>query len=147
MEKINLLLVDDRDVIRDAIKVLFKSSSIINITGEAENGIEAIRLISLNNYDVILMDINMPNLDGLETTKRILKIKPNAKILCFSILTNIKYIKEMIDVGVMGYISKDVDKKMLLNAIVTVANNDIYLSDDIRELMLNDYLTRLELCS
>jgi len=147
MKKIQVLLVDDRDIIRDAVKLTFKNSSQINISDEAENGLAALKCIQEKDYDIILMDINMPNMDGVETTKRILQIKPTSRILCFSFLTNIHYIKEMIENGVMGYITKDAGKTTLTNAITTVYNNKIYLEEGIKNLIMKDYITYLKLCS
>ncbi len=147
MKKIQVLLVDDRDIIRDAVKLTFKNSKQIEICDEAENGLAALKCIQENDYDVILMDINMPNMDGIETTRRILQIKPTSKILCFSFLTNIHYIKEMIENGVMGYITKDADKETLVEAIKTAYNNEIYLEDEINNLIMRDYITYLKLCS
>ena len=131
MEKIKVLIVDDRDIIRDSLKLILKGSNDIIIEDEASDGHEAISLIKNKNYDVVLMDINMPNMNGVEATKKILKIKPTIKILANSFHLNAIHIRDMINAGVLGFIKKGESKKNYINAIKTVAKGAAFLSDEI----------------
>lgn len=133
MNKINLLIVDDRDVIRDAFKVLLSKYPIINIVSEAENGADAVDIISRNGeeIDIVLMDINLPKMSGMEATKKIKSINSKVKIIAFSLHTSAGYIVEMIKAGVSGYVTKSEEASTFLDAIQTVYNGGIYLSDKI----------------
>jgi two-component system response regulator DegU len=130
-KKIKILLVEDRDIIRDLFKLMFAKDDFIKITGEAEDGLEAIELVKKNDYDVIIMDINMPNLNGLETTKKIKEYNPKSKILAHSFHQNNYYIQEMIRAGASGYIMKGESVSEYREAIWTIFNSGIYLSDEI----------------
>jgi DNA-binding NarL/FixJ family response regulator len=133
MKKINLLIVDDRDVIRDAFKVLLSKYPIINIVSEAENGADAVDIISRKGkeIDIVLMDINLPKMNGMEATKQIKAINSKVKIIAFSLHTSAGYIVEMIKAGVSGYVTKGEEASTFLDAIQTVYNGGIYLSDKI----------------
>ena len=147
MEKINVLLVEDRDIIRDSLKVLIDDYEGIHIKAEATNGIEALSKIKSEDFDVILMDINMPEMDGFEATKKILELKPETKILAYSFHQNPFYIKEMIKAGVSGYITKGEGKEAYHEAIKSIMDGKRYFSKGIKDSMLGDYVNLLKLCS
>jgi len=128
---IDVLIVDDRDIIRDSLKLSFLTTDDIEVKDEASDGKEAMRLVEENNYDVVLMDINMPNMDGIEATKNILKIKPETKVLANSFHVSPLYIKEMIKAGSFGFITKGDGRDSYLEAVRSVANGAVYLSDEI----------------
>ena len=133
MNTINILLVDDRDVIRDGLRVLLSKYPRINITEEATDGEKAVKLIKddLNKYDIILMDINLPKINGMEATKQIKAINSKIKIIAFSLHTSAGYIVDMIKAGVSGYVTKGEEASTYLEAIETVYNGGIYLTDKI----------------
>ena len=106
MKTINVLIVDDRDIIRDSLKMTLSGVEGIKVKDDAADGREAMKLIEKNDYDVVLMDINMPTMDGIEATKQIIKINPNIKILANSFYVTPLYIKEMIKAGSYGFITK-----------------------------------------
>lgn len=128
---IQLLIVDDRDIIRDSFKLFFTESSGINVAGEASDGIEALKLIKENNYDVVLMDLLMPNVSGIDATKNIKKIKPSTKILANSFAINSFQVRDLIAVGASGFILKDENKSVYIDAIKTIYNGGSYFSDEI----------------
>mgnify|MGYP003642841401 CR=1 FL=1 len=133
MKTINILLVDDRDVIRDGLKVLLGKYPRINIKQEAIDGEQAVNVIKKNpnQYDIILMDINLPKMNGMEATRQIKKINSNVKIIAFSLHTSAGYIVDMIKSGVSGYVTKGEIASTYIEAIETVYNGGIYLSDKI----------------
>ncbi len=128
---IQLLIVDDRDIIRDSFKLFFTESSGINVAGEASDGIEALKLIKENNYDVVLMDLLMPNVSGIDATKNIKKIKPSTKILANSFAINSFQVRDLIAAGASGFILKDENKNVYIDAIKTIYNDGSYFSDEI----------------
>lgn len=140
MKKIKLVVVDDRDIIRDLLISMFKLNSTIEIVGEACNGNEAIKLVTEKDIDIILMDIVMPDMNGLEATKKIKTLNPRVKILCNSFLTDVYQIKSMLDAGASGYIEKGESIQSYIKAIEIINNDGIYLSDKINDEMYNKIL-------
>ncbi|OFY93159.1 MAG: hypothetical protein A3K10_01755 [Bacteroidetes bacterium RIFCSPLOWO2_12_FULL_31_6] len=128
---IQLLIVDDRDIIRDSFKLFFNESSGINVAGEASDGKEALKLIKENDYDVVLMDLLMPNVNGIVATKNIKKLKPITKILTNSFAINSYQIRDLIAAGASGFILKDENKSIYIDAIKTIYNGGSFFSDGI----------------
>ncbi len=131
MEEIRVLIVEDRDIIRDSIKLFFLKSKKIRIIGEASDGKEAIEMIKKHNYDIVLMDINMPNLNGIEATKKIVTINPRIKILGNSFFVNAETVFQMLNAGAHGFLTKGESASKYQEAILSVSNGSIYLSDNI----------------
>lgn len=144
MKEIRLLIVDDSLVIRNGLKLMLSKVGGIKIMAEASDGQEAMDLIEQNEYDVVLMDINMPNMNGIEATKKIKKLNPNIKILSHSSYVSSFYIKEMLSVGASGFIRKGDDKDSYIEAIWTVHNGGIYLSDEINNITYDKVLDLLK---
>jgi DNA-binding NarL/FixJ family response regulator len=132
MEKIKVLIVDDRDIIRDSLKLTLLRAKDIAVTGEASNGNEAISLIRKNDYDVVIMDVNMPEMNGIESTKIIKSIKPNMNILVNSMLADPENISRVLQAGASGFIDKSQPFEYE-EAIRTVSNGAVFLSEDIQE--------------
>lgn len=135
MEKIKLLLVDDRDIIRDCIRILLKRSKQIEIVAEAADGLEALFAVQNVNYDVVLMDYSMPEMNGLEALKGIIDTNPNAKIIIFSFLNNPFEIKTLLDAGALGYINKDSEISVYEEAINEVYKGNMFLCDKTKQLL------------
>ena len=131
MKEIKVLIVEDRDVIRDGIKLSLLRSKTIKIIGEASDGYEAIEMIKRHDYDVVLMDINMPNMNGIEATKKILKINPKIKILGNSFFVNAEYVFQILNAGAFGFITKGENASKYQEAILSVSNGSVYLSNEI----------------
>ena len=141
---VNVLIVDDRDIIKDSLKLIFLQTNDIRVIDTASDGQEALHLIEKNEYDVVLMDINMPIMNGIEATKRIVKLKPNLKILANSFYLNATYIKDMIKAGAYGFITKGEVSENYIEAIRIINNGAIYLSEEIDSKIYDKVLTYLE---
>lgn len=131
MKEIKIIIVDDKKNIREGLKLMLARTKEIKIMAEASDGKEAIDLITQNEYDVVLMDIKMPNMDGIEATKKIKKTHPHIKILTNSYQVSSFHINEMLRAGASGFIRKGDDIDSYIEAIWTVDNGGIYLSDEI----------------
>lgn len=129
--KIQVALVDDHQLFRSGINFIISDSDDIEIAFEASNGEEFLKY--LDNYlpDLVLMDINMPVIDGVEATRRALKKFPNLKVLVLSMFGEVDYYNTMIDLGVKGFILKDIDNEELLDAIRKVNRGGSYFSQEL----------------
>jgi two-component system response regulator NreC len=140
MHKIRLLIADDHTILRQGIRALLEHEPDIQVIGEAEDGHSAIRLSCELQPDVVLMDIAMPLLNGLEATRQIRRDSPCVKVLILSMYENEEYIRQSLAAGAMGYILKDADVSELLTAIRAVYHNEAVLSPAITRLVIEDYL-------
>lgn len=130
---INIVLVDDHQMLRDGLKNLIQEKSNMHIVGEASDGREAIKLCAKLTPDVVITDISMQGLNGIEATRQILKEQPEIKIIGLSMHANKKYIQAMFQAGGFGYLLKDGDASELITAITTVMENRKYLSKNINQ--------------
>lgn len=133
---IKVLLVEDHDLVRQGIKALLDREDEIEVVGEACNGLEALEKVRLLNPDVILMDMNMPQMGGLECTRKIKAEMPSKKILILSMHDHESYLIDMLDAGANGYILKNTSKEELLFAIRKIANDGIYMGPEFTLSML-----------
>lgn len=124
---IRILVVDDHGVLRAGLTTLLNAQPDMEVVGEADNGNDALQLTSETQPDVILMDISMPDMDGIEATKRIKQLNPQARVLILSLHEDSELIKESIRSGARGYILKKALKEDLIRAIHEVMRNEIYL--------------------
>lgn len=129
-----LLLVDDQSIFLDGIESLVARIPEVTVVGKALSGIEAVRLAQELRPDIVLMDINMPGMDGIEATKRIAKASPGTRILVLSMYGHKEFVLELLDSGVGGYLLKTTSKDELLDALRTVADGKQYISRELREL-------------
>ena len=128
---IKVALVDDHQLFRSGIKFILDDTEDIKIVLEASNGKEFLDLLEHVNPDVVLMDISMPEMDGMEATKRALEKNPELNILVLSMFSDIEYYNSMIDLGVKGFILKDIDNNELLTAIRKVSKGGNYFSQEL----------------
>lgn len=135
MEKIKVLLVEDRDIIRDCLKLLFKSSQEIEIVAEANDGLEALYKAQNSEYNIILMDYNMPEKNGLVVLKNLMEINPNIRVLMFSMVTNADIIRELLDEGAYGYIVKNSHINIYEQAIKIVNSGGKYLCEETKAIL------------
>jgi len=108
--KPKVILVDDHKIFRQGIKSLLTVEEIANVIGEASNGNEFLELLSSMNPDIVLMDISMPEMNGVEATKKAIELKPNLKILVLSSLGDEEYYHKMIEAGASGFLLKNSDQ-------------------------------------
>ncbi|HBY09552.1 MAG TPA: DNA-binding response regulator [Chloroflexi bacterium] len=121
MEIIQLLLVDDQRLMRDGLRTLLELESDFEVVGEAENGAQALESYRQLTPDVILMDIRMPQMDGVEATRRLREIDPEARVIILTTFDDNEYVFEGLRAGALGYLLKDVSSDELADAIRKVA--------------------------
>ncbi len=139
MDEINVLIVDDHALIRDGIVAMLKNEKEIKIIGEAIDGEDAIQKNKELNPDLIIMDIMMPKFNGLEAAKIIKEQQPEAKILFLSMELKEDFISEAIKVGASGYIPKDANKVILINAIKAVYKGEKYFHRQVSDVIFNQF--------
>lgn len=130
MKKINLLIADDHTMFLEGIVSLLGQESDINIIGKAHNGIEALDIIKTTSVDLVILDISMPEMDGIELTKILKKKYPEIKILVVSTHSNVNIISRLIRIGVNGYLLKNAEKSELLEAIHSIIEGNNYFSEE-----------------
>ena len=125
---IKILLVDDHPIFLDGIHAILETNDDFIITGEASNGYEAIDLVQKEYPHIIIMDVAMPKLNGIEATRKISKLYPDIKILALSIYSGKRFVKDMLEAGAVGYLLKDNAPEKLVTAIYRIANGDTYVN-------------------
>jgi two-component system, NarL family, nitrate/nitrite response regulator NarL len=136
---INVILADDHQIVLDGLKSLLEREKEIRSVGEALNGIELLNLLKSRKADVAVIDIDMPLLNGIETTKEIRKLYPEMKILILSMYNEYEYVKRLIEAGASGYILKNKGKEELVNAIRRIAAGGQYLGDAVVKTLMDDW--------
>ncbi len=121
---IDILIVDDHAVLRQGVAQVLESQKDMHVVAQAASGEEALKLARSHNPDVILMDIKMPDMDGVEATRLILSENPNANILILSMYRKDDYFFQAIDVGAKGYLLKEVEMEELISAVRKVASGE-----------------------
>lgn len=143
MDEIRILIADDHQIIVDGIRALIEGTSGICVCATARNGREAVQKTALVNPTIILMDIDMPEMNGLEATKIITRDFPDVKIIILSMHHEKGLIKSMLEAGASGYLLKNSDQEELIQAIRKVASNQQYFSSDVTLSLLNKKTTKL----
>jgi two-component system response regulator NreC len=139
MQVIRLMLVDDHEVVRTGLKSYLQTQEGLEVVAEAGNGREAIERALQAHPDIILMDITMPEMDGLEATRRIKQGWPEAVVLALTVHEDKFYFMEMLAAGASGYLTKQAAGDELVEAIRTVAAGNIYLQPALARWLLEDY--------
>lgn len=140
-EKISVLIVDDLDLVRTGIRHMLSDVETIDIVGEAEGGKEAVKLVKELSPTVVLLDLRMPDMDGLETTQKILNHSPKTKVLILTAYNDDIYPARLLHVGAAGYLTKNASMEELVKAIHEVNEGKRYISPDIAQ---NLILKRLD---
>jgi DNA-binding NarL/FixJ family response regulator len=135
--------VDDHGLVRAGIRALLESLDGIQVLEEADDGREALRLIDLHRPDIVLMDIAMSGLNGLEATKRIKRDFPNTRVIILSMHANEEYVLQSLRAGAAGYLLKDAGTVELEIAIKAVAGGETYLSPPVSKHVISDYVRRM----
>ncbi len=140
---IRILLVDDHRIIRQGLRALLEKESDMEVAGEACSGRDAIQLAREISPDVIVLDIAMPDMNGIDAARLIVADNPGCRILVLSMLGDKRLIIEMFSVGVKGYLMKDCAAEELVRAIRIVNDNEVYMSPPIAGLVIKDLITLL----
>lgn len=138
-KSIRVLLADDHTVVRRGFGLILSSQPDMEVVGDAQNGREAVELSEQLNPDVVVIDVSMPELNGIEGTRRITESCPRTRVLALSMHRDAVYVREILRAGARGYLVKDADDDALVDAVRAVARGEAYLSPAISELVLNDY--------
>jgi len=139
-KKIKVLIADDHEILRYGISTFLSSADNIEIVGEASSGEECIKLFKEKNPDVCVLDISMPDKDGIETTKAIREIDPNVKVLILSMHIDKVLLDKVLEAGINGYLLKDTEKTEILHGIESIAKGQQVFSNPISELITKSYL-------
>jgi len=139
-ERIRVFLVDDHTLLRNALTMLLKGQKDIEVVGEAANASEAIEKVCREKPDVVLMDISLPDFDGIEATVNIVKALPDIKIIAVTMHAEEVYLLKFLNAGGRGYIHKSAADRDLLKAIRVVMKGEVFLSSDGVQVMANQYI-------
>ena len=139
---INIMIVDDHKMMREGIRQLLELDGDITVIGEAKDGLECMDLLCEKQPDVLLLDINMPNMNGIDTLKKIKKKKYTFKVLMLTVHNEVEYLLKAVDIGVDGYILKDSDSQELKDAIVNVYNGENFIQPCLIPLLNSKMISR-----
>ncbi|HEX7904651.1 MAG TPA: response regulator transcription factor [Chitinophagaceae bacterium] len=135
MEKITILLVDDHRLIRDSWSFILNSDARFEVIGQTSSGEEAIEIAKNKHPDVILMDVNMSPINGFDATKEIRKLLPGARVIGVSMHSMPAYAKRMLQLGAMGYVTKNSSKEEMIVAITEVHNGRKYICEEVKNIL------------
>lgn len=136
---IRVLLADDHRIIREGIQTLLSRESDIDVVGEANDGREMIQMNEALQPDVLVMDITMPNLNGIDATRQIISKYPDARIIALSMHSDQRFVVEMLQAGASAYLLKDCVYDDLVKAIYLVCEGKTYLSPEVASILVDDY--------
>lgn len=138
MATIKIALADDHKIVRDGIKTMLESQDEIDVVAEVSNGNEIIEKVENNLIDLVIMDINMPDKDGIAATKELKDKHPNVKVLALTMSNDDLHVRQMIQAGASGYIMKSAGRKELKNAIDAIMEGKHYFSDEATHSIMMD---------
>ena len=140
MQRINVLLADDHTIVREGIRSLLEARKEIKVVGEASTGKEAVEKAGEIRPDIVIMDISMPILNGLEATRQIRRLYPECKVLVLTMHENRESVRQILKAGAIGYVIKKSAAGQLFNAIDAVNRGEAFFSPTISKMLLEDYL-------
>ncbi len=143
MKKIKILIADDHKITRQGLRSLLENEPDMEVAAEADEGRSAVRIACELKPDVVIMDVSMPDLNGMEATRQIVRKQPSIKIVALSMHSDNMFVTEMLKSGVSGYLLKDCAFEELSSAIRSVVDGKTYLSPAISGVIVNGYLNRL----
>jgi DNA-binding NarL/FixJ family response regulator len=138
---ISIVIVDDHKIMRDGLRNILDNNSdnLFEIIAEADNGREAVKIILDKKPDIVIMDIGMPEMNGIEATRQIIKDLPNIKIIALSMHYDMQFVTGMLKAGAKGYLLKDCAGSELVLAIITVQKGNNYICQDITNSLIDDF--------
>lgn len=137
--KTRIVLADDHSIVRSGFRMILAAQPDLDVVGEAANGREAVDSAASLQPDIVVMDVSMPELNGIEATRRIGEVSPRTRVLALSMHKDSVYVREILRAGAKGYLLKDSGEGDLLTAIRAVARGEGYLSPAVSDAVLNDY--------
>lgn len=140
MQQIRILLADDHNVMRKGLKLLLESQPDFTVVAEAADGRQAVEQAEATGPDVVVLDIAMPNLNGIEAAQRIVSQRPNTSIIILSMHSDEGYVLRALKAGAKGYLLKDSAEGDLIEAIMTVHNGKTFFSREIGKMLVEDYI-------
>ena len=144
MSRVRILIVDDHAVVRAGLRMLLGADPELEIVGEAGDGAQALTMARDLSPDVVLMDISMPDMNGIEATRRIQELCPDIAVLALTMHEDDQYFFEMLAAGASGYVPKRAAPDELISAIRAVKNGGMFLFPSLARLLVSDYLQRVE---
>ncbi len=142
MERVKILIVDDHPMIRLGIRSILNNVEHLNVADEANNGREALEKLAKESFDLVIMDIKMPEMSGIEATEEIIKRHPNTKVLAISMFDEQRYIVKMLQAGALGYVLKNTGKNEMVNAINSIMAGESYFSQEVSSIMMSQFMNR-----
>jgi len=130
-ESLNIIIVDDHEIFRNGLKMVINKLKYSKVVAEASNGVEFLEILENNPVDIVFMDIEMPIMNGIEATEKALEKHPELKIIALTMFNQDEYVQSMIDVGVRGFLLKNISKEIIDKAIQTVAEGNNYYSEEL----------------
>jgi DNA-binding NarL/FixJ family response regulator len=140
---IKVMLVDDHSIVREGIRILLEKFPDISVLAEADNGRSALELIAQLAPDVVLMDISMPGMNGIEATQRIVADHPMVRVLMLSMHKDKRFVSQAFRAGAKGYLLKDCASAELVKAVRAVACGEVYVCSGVIEVVMDDYIKRI----
>ncbi len=137
---IKIVLADDHQIVRHGLRSLLSAEPDMQVVGEADNGREVVRLVQEKSPQVVIMDISMPDLNGIEATRQILGERPGIKVIALSMHSDSLFVLNMFKAGASGYLLKDCALEELVKAVRTVLSRKIYLSPGISDIVIKDFV-------
>lgn len=144
MANVQILLVDDHEIVLDGIRALLEDEIGFEVAAEAQNGAEAIEQFKKHPIDLIIMDISMPKMNGIEATQKIMELDADIKILALTMMDEEEHIRNMIQAGASGYIFKSSNKEELIEAITTILDGRHYFSEEATQRVMMDLVKKGE---
>lgn len=139
---VKVMITDDHKMIREGLKQLLELEGDLKVIEEAENGLDCLEKLKANKPDILLLDINMPKMNGIQTLEVIKEKKIDIKVLILTVHGEVEYLLKAVDIGVDGYILKDADSAELRKAIFTVMEGNNYIQSDLIPLLNSKMITR-----
>lgn len=137
---IRLVLADDHTIVRDGLRALLEANPEIKVVGDASNGQEAVEQVQKLTPDIVVMDISMPGINGIDATRHILETNPEVGIIILSMLGTADHVFHALQAGVRGYLLKESAGREVMQAVETVYGGEMYFSRPITQTMINDYM-------
>lgn len=137
---IKVIIADDHMIVKDGLRSLLEKQPDMEVVAEADNGRAALKYVKELSPEVVIMDIGMRELNGIDATRQIVKISPGIKVLALSMYSDKRFVKEMLKAGASGYMLKDSAFKEFIDAIRVIVDNKIYISPSVAGVVMDDYL-------